>query len=123
MADYSIYKKVGNRGWLNGEYGWELIKRKSGTIYLDGEFTQEEQDDGRDLVDVDIYIFRSVQHSDDEGIEMGAKEEWFLYNTKVYIGEVHVFDFPDVNVFHHESVDEVDPNDWRIGGTYEETLV
>lgn len=104
---YYVYEKVGNRGFLNGEHGWELVKQKQGIIYLDGDFTDEELDEGCDMQEVKTYVF----FRDADG----------MYNTKVYIGDMYMYDFPDISEYHHKSEDEIDISDYEIGGCYEET--
>ena len=83
----------------------KLVRKETGVIYLDGDFTDEQRDWGEDLEDVVIYTF----------------EEDGIYNTYVYIGEYIVWDFPNIHEYHHKSVDEIDPNDYKIGGEYTTT--
>lgn len=121
-AAYNIYHGVGNRGFLNGEYGWELVRKITGTVHLDGDFTEDEREDGYDMKEATGYVFRKLVGS--AGIDgEGEEVEWYQYNTRFYFGEINVFDFPNINEYHHTSEDEVDPNNWSIGGNYEESFV
>lgn len=119
MDNYYVYREVGNRGFLNGEHGWELVQRNLGTIYLDGDFTDEEREEGCDLREVNTYIFRKLESA--EGIFDGEEHEWYQYNTRIYIGDMYQYDFPSINEYHHKSEDEIDIANYEIGGVYEET--
>ena len=110
---YHVYREIGNRGHLNGEWGWELVKRVSGVVYLDGDFTDEELEEDANIQEVEGYIFRRLETS--------AGTDWYMYNTRFYFGDFYQYDFPGINEYHHKSVDEIDPGDYELGEAYEET--
>ena len=81
-----------------------VIEVQHGVVYLDGDYTDEEIEDGADIVPGVKYVFYT-----EDGI----------YHTQFYMGDMYSYDYPDINEYHHKSPYEINPNTYDIGGSFD----
>lgn len=86
-----------------------VVLVQSGVIYLDGDFTDEEREDGADIEEFKKYVFLS-----EDGI----------FHTQIYRGDMYMYDFPYINEYHHKNAFEIDldfatSEDYEITSEYD----
>ena len=81
-----------------------VIEVQRGAVFLDGDYTDEELEDDANIVPAVKYVFYT---------------EGGIYLTQFYMGEMYMYDFPTISVYHHKAHYEVNPDDYEIGGYFE----
>lgn len=81
-----------------------VLEVQHGAVYLDGDYTDDEIEDGANIVPAVKYVFYT-----EDGV----------YHTQFYMGDMYMYDYPDINEYHTGAFNSVDPNDYKIGGYYE----
>lgn len=107
---YAAYNEADEGDIVDMPWGEKavLLVKKTGAVFLNGTYTDEEYDEGANIVPAVKYVFIS-----EDGI----------FHTQFYMGEMYMYDYPTINEYHHQSAFEIDPNDYEIDGYFEPTGV
>lgn len=81
-----------------------LVEKQRGAVYLDGDYTEDELDDGANLTEAVKYVFYT---------------KGGVYHTQFYMGDMYMYDYPTINEYHTGAHYDIDPNAYEIGGYYE----
>lgn len=81
-----------------------VVEKQRGAVYLDGDYTDDEIEDGANIVPAVKYVFYA---------------EGGVYHTQFYMGEMWMYDYPTISEYHTGAHYDIDPNAYEIGGYYE----
>lgn len=99
--------KLGDSVIINGD-GFELVKERIYNAHLKGEFTDEELDNGEDIITITAYVFYCLLDDEDEDGNFVDTPIWFV---KVYADDYDYYhpliaqDY--VPAKHMEDIDDI----------------
>lgn len=87
-------QQVGEYVTLGGHEDWVVDNKVHYAGHLKGNFTDEQIDDGEDLIDITAYVFYTCLDDEDADGNFVDTHIWYI---RVYVGDYYFYDQPDID--------------------------